>query len=124
MKDDEFITETFVTFGQAKTLEELGFDGYKWDCDFWYYYNYHNHDEPLFARYEQVDSYDVEKYWYAPTLAHAQKWLREVKQIYLFVTRENSHYYWYIDKKFQIGNSKSYEDALIAGIEAALELLK
>lgn len=137
MKDNEFIMETFVTFEQAKALEELGFDGFKWDCDFWYYYNYVNHDEPIFARCEQVDSYDVEERWYAPTLAHAQKWLREVKGIDVTI----DHVYHQLDSgnKIMYGlhvgdqstfktefymNYDSYEEAFIAGIDAALKILK
>ena len=133
MKENEFITETYVTFHQAKVLEELGFDGYKWDCDFWYYYNYHDHDKPIFARCEQVDSYDVEKYWYAPTLAHAQKWLREVKGVNVYVIPQFStgHYEYWVQFKFRgyggdedYGIKDTYEKALIAGINEAIKILK
>lgn len=137
MKDNEFISETYVTFYQAKVLEELGFDGYKWDCDFWYYYNYDNHDEPIFARYEQVDSYDVEQHWYAPTLSHAQKWLREVKGI--DITIDNVYHRLNNGDKVMYGlhignqstfktefhmNYDSYEEALSVGIDKAIKLCK
>lgn len=117
--------EDYVTYEQAVKLKELGFDGFddKWDCDYWYYCSYDNPNEPIFERREITDSYDVEKSWYAPTLALAQKWLREVKQVYLFVTMEDSHYYWYIGKEFQIGSCESYEQSLSAGINRAIDLL-
>lgn len=127
--NEEYITEDFVTFEQAKALEELGFDGFKWDCDFWYYYNYVNHDKPIFARCEQVDSYDVQEHWYAPTLAHAQKWLREVKETEAIVNRIDENIYNYTIYG-QLANLSAkthfnfYEQALSAGIDAALELLK
>lgn len=113
-------TQDFVTYEQAVKLNDLGFN---WDCDFIYYLTYHNHNKPIFSRYETVRDYEAEKYWYAPTLSQAQKWLREVKEIYLFVTMEDSQYYWYIGKEFQIGNCKSYEEALSAGIDEALKKL-
>lgn len=137
MKKNEFISETYVTFHQAKALEELGFDGYKWDCDFWYYYDYHNHDKPIFARCEQVDSYDVEQHWYAPTLAHAQKWLRETKDMCVMVMKCTNivlniagKYFSEIremdGKTIQCSHNikETYEEALSEGIDEALELLK
>ena len=110
--------EDFVTYEQADQLGDIGFD---WECDYLY-----DEDKEL-IKYDCFQNfYDEQLYSNcipAPTLAQAQKWLREIKQIYLFVTMENSYYYWYIGKEFQIGNSKSYEEALSAGIDKAIEIL-
>lgn len=123
--------DDFVTLEQAIKLKEFGFD-YK--CN-----HYYKVDEKslLFENYAiySVEELDHVSSAYedlnnnhgcisAPTLAQVQKWLREVKHIYLFVTMEDSCYYWYIGKEFQIGNHDSYEKALSEGISRALESLK
>ena len=121
-------TENFVTCEQAVKLKELGFD---WECNFWYHpkegdnlypsgmYNNHNTSKIGIS---------------APTLSQAQKWLREVKQIYLFVDRAGGPngmgYYWYItdsegnSRKVSFSPFDSFEEALSSGIDKALELLK
>lgn len=70
----------------------------------------------------------------APLLYHAQKWLREKKEIFVEVTSE-ALYDWdffvmELDEDVNIGVVRgseiypSYESALSAGIAAALELIK
>ena len=73
-------------------------------------------------------------------LYEAQKWLREEKELYVFVGREweNEYYYW-ISKKIDDktvgithsfyyangeGQFSSYEEALLEGIKEAINILK
>lgn len=102
--------ETYVSLEVAKLLKEAGFD---WECPYKY-------ERSIMAcRYE-----DYEK----PTLAVAQRWLREVRREYVVVHpivnkwfysihRPNFGHY-YRDKKFS-----TYEEAQEAGIKKALELI-
>lgn len=118
--------EDYVTYEQAVKLKELGFD---WDVHYLYTPNKEfEHIDPELFDYGWDINYDyvecLKGSISAPTLAQAQKWLREVKQIDLFVTKELSKYYWYIGKEFQIGNCDTYEQSLSLGIDKALELLK
>lgn len=127
--------EDYVTFNQAVKLKELGFDGFddNWDCDYWYYYSYENSNEPIFERREITDYYDVEKSWYAPTLAQAQKWLREKGIILLVYASSNletgASYFYHIFKEKSLIDIeavkayKIYEEALSEGINDAIELL-
>ena len=126
------IPEDFVTFDQAVKLKELGFNE---GCNHFYpseqpnapftMPNYHTNDEIYNA-------------FSAPTLAQTQKWLRE-KEIEVGVFAEfdgelrtdkwvwlmrkfNTHLY---DTVFPEGISyDTYEQALSAGIDNALENLK
>lgn len=68
----------------------------------------------------------------APTLYHTQKWLREVKGIEVSVAwcrNRKSYYYWYGELACHDENVRfefdfpSYESALSAGIDAALDLI-
>ena len=124
------INEDFITFEQAKLLKELGFD---WECDHIYSFTYHNHNKPIFQQYETTDHYEVEKYWYAPTLAQAQKWLREVKGVKVYVKPlfSSEEYEYCISFKFKgyggdedYGVKKTWESALSAGIDEAIKLVK
>lgn len=128
------IMEDYVSFEQAQRLKELGFD---WGCDFVYYFTYHNHNKPIFQRYETTRDYEMEKYWDVPTLAQAQKWLREVKGVDITIehvyhrldTGDKIMYGLRIgiqstfDTKF-IRNYDSYKEALSAGVDRAIELVK
>ena len=135
--------EDFVTYEQAKILKKLGFN---WECNHYYDHNcklveynmsyescYHNWNDDNYKDFRQNS---------APTLAQAQKWLRTVKCIIVhvfidddsnepwsyelvstkrdedddwvyLVTQWNSNFY-----------GKEPEQALSAGIDKALELLK
>ena len=130
----------FVTYKQAVKLKELGFDWHdQYNQMYYATQNYCEGNNQFFfdtigpgdlisspkMKEDENDGWieDEDYCVLAPTLAQAQKWLRE-KGIYLFVTMEESHYYWYIGKEFQIGNCDTYEQALSFGIDRALELLK
>lgn len=86
--------ETYVNFEQSQILNELGFD---WECSNGYYIHAWM-DEPRFASYDdcekEAESYDGTDFYPAPTLAVAQKWLREVKGIAVCVIAKD------IDEKF------------------------
>lgn len=70
----------------------------------------------------------------APLLYHAQKWLREKKEIFVEVTSDALHdwdfFVMELDEDANVGYVRgseiypSYEQALSAGIAAALELIK
>lgn len=126
--------EDYVTFEQAQQLKQLGFD---LECNHYY----HLYDElptlSVLSEYENSNKFD--KNWSAPTLAQAQKWLRE-KGIevgafadfdgelpngkWMWLMRKfNTHLY---DTEFteENINYNSYEEALSEGINKALKILK
>ena len=100
------MTDDFVTYDQAIKLKELGFD---WDCS----------------------NNDIK---YTPTLTQAQKWLREVKGVKVYVKPlfSSEKYEYWISFKFQgfmvgderYGVEETWEYALSAGINEAIKLLK
>lgn len=127
--------EDYVTFEQAVKLKELGFD---WECNHYYQDN----DQSLHPNfYENFNKHsklitDDEKLikvtlYSAPTLSQAQKWLREVKRIYVEISRYHLNNFAY-ELKFDYDSNHRYccqgfmtpEDALSKGIDATLELLK
>lgn len=124
--------EDFVTYDQAVKIKELGFD---WECNHWYHplepekiiecQTYYNHNS-------------FERPYSAPTLAQAQKWLRE-KEIevgvfgdfdgelptgkWVWLMREfNTHLFDTVFPEDDI-RFNTYEQALSAGIDRALEIL-
>ena len=128
------MNEDFVTYEQAKALKELGFD---WGCNHYY----HIRDEgrnTYFSYYGNHNDGRSRKKVSAPILSQVQKWLRE-KEIEVGVFGEfdgelrtekwvwlmrkfNTHLY---DTVFSEGiNYDTYEQALSAGIDKALEQLK
>lgn len=130
--------EDFVSYEQATTLKELGFD---WEC-----YSLYNENGKLSPNLEEWCDIAFLNYNYhdvllsAPTLAQAQKWLREVKELDVDITlfrkidaRDASakikRYYnceiaYSEDSEDLHEDFESYEQALSAGIDKALELLK
>ena len=126
--------EDFVTFEQAVRLKELGFD--------WITANFYDLENPQ----EGCITGRIPQDWNvmafitlasAPTLAQAQKWLREVKDVILVANikfhKGKVKYSWYIvtdngDRGICDDIEKSifdtYEQALSAGINKAIELLK
>lgn len=120
--------EDFVTFEQAKLLKELGFDGFnEWECDYWYYFPFNNHNKPIFEYCETTDYYEVDKCWYAPTLAMAQKWLREVKGVDVIVLKYANDYVYTVYFKDRVVNGdlcETYEQALLMGIGEVLKIFK
>lgn len=131
------MNEDCVTYKQAVKLKELGFN---WTCNHYYDAEIMNVDDYLSP--DVADYYDNHNAYQsrisAPTLAQAQKWLRE-KEIEVGVFAEfdgelrtgqwvwlmrkfNTHLY---DTVFSEDNNyDTYEQALSAGIDEALELLK
>lgn len=129
--------EDYVSFEQAKALKELGFD---WETLSCYLHVYEGEHGWRFRMLERLKSRNDPKDYTclaAPTLAQAQKWLREIKGIDITI----DHVYHRLDTGdkvmygLHIGNQStfktefylnydSYEEALSAGIDKALELLK
>lgn len=118
----------FVPFETAKKLKAAGFD---WTCQ-----NFHIEKIPETEREEWDEDecqyatvYDIVK-TPIPTLWQAQKWLRKVKRLHILVDFSYVGTWFY--KVFPIVGcciNKSlfsyttYEEALSAGIDAALELI-
>ena len=114
--------EEYVTYEQSQALKRLGFR----DEVFGYY------DEFGRLGVQAQTDYNVNWDYFisAPTLSHAQKWLREVKGIHVephfqygtifkvVIQSETKYLYKTLDKGYD-----TYELALSAGIDAALELL-
>lgn len=132
--------EDFVTFEQAKALKELGFD---WKCNHYYFmdwgelisYNPADIFDQLYVDFNNSSYWNNgESYTFsAPTLAQAQKWLREVKNIIVLATcsidyEQGHEWYWFVDKDIHIGFPEqfydTYEQALSAGVDKALDFLK
>lgn len=124
--------EDNVSFEQAKDLKELGFD---WECNHWY------HPLEAYKVFESVSHSNHNSFdrpYSAPSLSQAQKWLREVKGIALnIIAHDGGFYQWesiflpkapvpvfidFIDPDNNLYDT--YELALSAGIDKALELLK
>lgn len=119
--------EDFVTYEQAQQLKQLGFD---WKC-----YSFYHLDNwcGLSECGTRMNHNMFQKCISAPTLAQVQKWLREVKNIIVLVTcnldyKKGHEWYWFIDKDVSIEDPKhfykTYEQALLVGIDKALEFLK
>ena len=119
--------EDFVTYEQAKTLKDLGFD---WECNHWYHI-----DEKILNTSHDYANHNVlsPKALSAPTLNQAQKWLREVKGIKVYIKPlfSSEEYEYCISFKFrgyggdeEYGVKKTWESALSAGINEAIKLLK
>lgn len=130
--------EDYCTFEQCVKLKELGFD---WECNHVYYGENATHVFPderkklcdCFQQNSNVTDYRFS----APTLAQAQKWLRETKDICIIVLKcckignsIDGKYYSEIramdGKMIQCTHKirETYEQALSSGIDEALELLK
>ena len=126
--------EDYVTFEQAKKLKKFGFD---WECN--HYYDKQEQFEQVvvsnYDNYYNCNSDDFEDACSAPTLSQSQKWLREVKEICVTssikIHKGKYKFNWSITL-FKEGRGiwdesviyDTYEQALSAGIDKALELLK
>lgn len=128
-----------VSYEQAKTLKELGFpDTLAYQvCPYSYFgkdlIDIHNNDiSALNPKWREVKDEDI---CFAPTLELAAKWLREEKKIYIDVTWGNmqGNIIWCASLNnlgkgsSVLGDIKhvdSYEEALSAGIDKAIEMLK
>ena len=77
--------ESYVSLEIAKLLKKLGF---KWGCRAAWDLTFP--DEPYLnydAVYQTDFNNDVDDILYAPTLSVAQRWLREVKKLYIEIRR-------------------------------------
>ena len=127
--------EYFVHLEVAKLLKEAGFD---WKCNGVFIsedgtqYTFIKMDAAWDSNNSKYNQYNIS----APTLEVAQRWLREVKGILLYMTpkRVNMEWkwnFWYIDlrdktnieQRYSTKNFNTYEKAQEAGIKKALELL-
>lgn len=132
--------EDYVSLEQAKALKELGFD---WECRAVYANNFDSPYGNGFCYgigFSEMNYNNSDFGYSAPTLAQAQKWLREVKELDLDITlyrkidaREKpakiKRYYncelsYSEDEEDLYDDFDSYEQAQSAGIDKALELLK
>lgn len=107
------IEESYVLFETARMLKEAGFEA---DCDF------------------IMD--DDGKRLYSPTQALAARWLRELHNYAVCVWYSKTHEKWFyahgdmnnivFDTDYLISEYEfdSYEEALEAGLKAALKLIK
>lgn len=125
--------ETYVSLEVAKLLKEAGFD---WDC-YKVYKTDVTENLTLFT-YAKEEGYSntSEFICSAPTLEVAQRWLREVKGIHLYVTtilwEHNFVVTVVVDESTwgQVNNSNgaakkfnTYEEAQETGIKKALEII-
>ena len=132
--------ESYVSLEIAKLLKKLGF---KWGCRAAWDLTFP--DEPYLnydAVYQTDFNNDVDDILYAPTLSVAQRWLREVKKLYIEIRRMPKcdlfdRYFTSIaimresfdtemrDKDDEIIyiSWKTYEEALEAAIKKALEII-
>lgn len=125
-------TEDYVSYPIAVALKAAGFDEpciAQWACE--------PDGKPMLVgstafvfSNAELKGRDVT----APLLYHAQKWLRQKKEIFVEVTSEALHdwdfFVMELDGDANVGVVRSteiypsYEQALSAGISAALELIK
>lgn len=114
--------ENYVNFEQAKALKGLGFD---WECNHWYH---PLEPEKVIECQTYCNHNSFERPYSAPTLAQAQKWLREVKgiDVHYHYGRKKWTYYW--GRRWsQALYEEEYDtpvEALSAGIDKAIEFLK
>ena len=120
-----------VSYEQAKALKELGFPQ-----DLVYGMFYFETLEGI----NPIPFYEVSitnEYIVCPTLELAAKWLREYKNIYLYINRlfstsiikhKDCYCFYYSTKHYDetlyVHEFDSYEQALSAGINKAIEILK
>lgn len=136
-------TEDFVTFEKALALKRLGFD---YSCDYYYIestYSTFDRDGETHVKGGGELMCRFSKYFVAgncveaPTLAQAQKWLREEKGLYLIWDmgqdkKHNSKFAWYVcdchgyivDVLASEVKYNSPEEALSAGITECLKFLE
>lgn len=119
MEDD------YVTFEQAKVLKELGFP--QWEESKYPYYDGYSFD----GKETSVISSNCKMEYSKVPLSLVQKWLRKEKNIHLIVDRIEDNigkdYTWKICGKTPIFGEAfgdEYEEALSAGIDKAIEILK
>ena len=133
--------EYYVSLGVAKLLKEAGFD---WECTHYYSVNtLHEPNNGFIHIYKQYEAlfYDHNRtkmpVYSAPTLEVAQRWLREVKDIdvYIFPTTNNKRgcvYEWgiktfgralWVEGQPYNNQYETYEETQEEGIKKALEMI-
>ena len=133
--------ECYVSFEIAKLLKEAGFD---WECSCYYSVNtLHEPNNGFIHIYKQYKAlfYDHNRtkmpVYSAPTLDVAQRWVREVKDIdiYIFPTTNNKRgcvYEWgiktfgralWVEGQPYTNQYETYEEAQEVGIKKALEMI-
>ena len=120
------INEKFVSLETGKLLQKIGFD---WQCR---YYYIDGCDEVIDTEYQNTDF--TTKFIPKPTLDEAQRWLREVKHIFLVVNINRLGYLFLVkdismmDSITYIGGIngyyKTYEEALENGINKICKNIK
>lgn len=132
-------TTDFCSYELSKRLKDCGFD----EPCYFYYTRENAPEDHVWSTTSEEAPIDYNKSVYAgcsmPTLAQAQKWLREKKKIDVLVYNCACGYLWEVskanngtglilfDEKGDDENSgcwTSYEGSLSAGISASLELIK
>lgn len=127
--------ECYVSLEVAKLLKEVGFD---WSV-MHFYDEFEDGKIPFYSRgaEELQQNMNAFGYYSAPTLEVAQRWLREVKDIdvYIFPTTNNKRgcvYEWgiktfgralWVEGQPYTNQYETYEEAQEAGIKKALELI-
>ena len=127
--------ECYVSFEIAKLLKEAGFD---WEEHYPRNFCYVNDNTELFDK-SVLKNYigEDDVIYLAPTLEVAQRWLREVKDIdvYIFPTTNNKRgcvYEWgiktfgralWVEGQPYTNQYETYEEAQEAGIKKALEII-
>ena len=133
--------ECYVSLEVAKLLKEAGFD---WECSCYYSVNtLHEPNNGFIHIYKQYKAlfYDHNRtkmpVYSAPTLDVAQRWLREVKDIdvYIFPTTNNIRgcvYEWgiktfgralWVEGQPYTNQYETYEEAQEVGIKKTLEII-
>ena len=131
----------YVSRELALLLKQAGFD---WECSYYYSVNtLHEPNNGFIHIYKQYKAlfYDHNRtkmpVYSAPTLDVAQRWLREVKDldVYIFPTTNNKRgcvYEWgiktfgralWIEGQPYTNQYETYEEAQEAGIKKALEII-
>ena len=132
-------TTDFCSYELSKRLKACGFD----EPCYFYYTRKDSPDDHVWLTTSEEAPIDYNRSVYAgcsmPTLAQAQKWLREKKMIDVLVYNCACGYTWEVSKAMNgtgliefdekgddesSGCWTSYEAALSAGISASLELIK
>ena len=133
--------ECYVSLEVAKLLKEAGFD---WECSCYYSVNtLHEPNNGFIHIYKQYKAlfYDHNRtkmpVYSAPTLDVAQRWVREVKDIDIYIfpttnTKRGCVYEWgiktfgralWIPGQPSTAQYETYEEAQEAGIKKALEII-
>lgn len=133
--------EDYVSIEVAKKLQEKG---YRESCYATYLMEFKDEFTLSIGTYKKTEfedllhipSKDMRLQYLAPTLYEAQKWLREKHEIHLITKcvcfHKLTHHHDYICEVYSLGSKReykegyiryTYEEALNAGILAALELI-